>query len=216
LPGGRTVAIDAKAVLDAYLDAVAATDEDQKQEHLKRHAAQVASRVRELASKRYWDHLDQTPEFVVLFLPAESFFSAAVDTDPALIETAVQSRVVLASPTTLIALLKAIAFGWQQQQVAENAEAISQLGRDLYDRMGTLADHLATVGTRLGSAVDSYNKAVGSLERRVLPSARKFKELGAGGSKEIASLESVDHVPRQPSLPETAEEDTGVDSDEGS
>jgi len=202
LPGGRCVAVDAKTVLDGYLDAVGASDDDQRQHHLKRHAEQVRSRVRELSSKAYWDKLGSTPEFVVLFLPGESFFSAAVEIDAALIEDAIQSRVVLASPTTLISLLKAIAYGWRQEQIAENAEYISQLGRELYDRISTLAEHLGRIGNGLNTAVRSYNQAVGSLENRVLPAARKFKELGAAPGEEIPMLEPLEHTPRELTGPE--------------
>jgi DNA recombination protein RmuC len=196
LPGGRTVAVDAKAVLDAYLDAVAATDEDKRRRCLERHATQIRSRVKELSSKAYWEKLGTTPEFVVLFLPAESFFSSAVEMDHGLIEDAIADRVVLASPTTLIALLRAIAYGWRQEQIAQNAERISQLGRDLYDRMDKLAEYLAAIGGGLNKAVDSYNKAVGSLEQRVLPAARRFKELGSTGSDEIEELLPVERTPR--------------------
>ncbi len=197
LPGGRTVAVDAKAVLDAYLDAVAATDEDTRRRCLERHATQIRSRVKELSSKAYWDKLGTTPEFVVLFLPAESFFSSAVEMDHGLIEDAIANRVVLASPTTLIALLRAIAYGWRQEQIAENAEQISRLGRDLYDRMDKLVEHIAAIGGGLNKAVASYNSAVGSLEQRVLPAARKFKELGSTGGDDIAELEPIERTPRQ-------------------
>ena len=196
LPGKRCVVVDAKAVLAAYLDAVAATDEVERDACLKRHAEQVRSRVRELSSKSYWDRLDSTPEFVVLFLPGESFFSAAVEADRDLIEQALDSRVVLASPTTLIALLRAVAFGWRQERVAENAAQISRLGRDLYERVRTLAEHFNRVGTCLTSATRAYNQAVGSMESRFLPAARRFKELGAGAGSEIAELGSVELTPR--------------------
>lgn len=207
LPQGRSVVVDAKTVLDGYLDAIGASDDEEKQRHLKRHAEQVRSRVRELSAKTYWDKLDCTPEFVVLFLPGESFFSAAVETDPSLIDDAVQSKVVLASPTTLISLLKAIAYGWRQEQIAENAEHISQLGRELYDRIGTLVDHLSRIGGGLNTAVSSYNKAVGSLETRVLPAARRFKELGAAPGEEIAVLEPIEHMPRDLDKPEQEKPD---------
>lgn len=196
LPGGRIVVVDAKAVLDAYLDAVAATDEDTRNACLARHASQVRSRIKELSSKSYWDKLDSSPEFVVLFLPGESFFSAAVEVDAKLIEDAMDDRVVLASPTTFIALLRAIAFGWRQEQIAENAEKISALGKDLFERIRSMVEHLDKVGSNLNRAVGSFNKAVGSLESRVLPSARRFRELGAAGGDDIAELEAIDTTAR--------------------
>jgi len=197
LPNNRTVIVDAKAVLDAYLNAVAAHDEAERQQYLDRHATQIRSRIRELSAKSYWDKFDQTPEFVVLFLPAESFFSAAVEVDHTLIEDAIASRVVLASPTTLIALLKAIAYGWRQKKLDENAQQIRDLGEKLFDRMRILAEHFAKIGANLDRAVSSYNNAVGSLEVRVLPSARKFKELGAAGSNDIPTIEPIERTPRE-------------------
>ncbi len=201
LPGGRSVVIDAKAVLQAYLDAVGAPDEAARRLCLSRHAQQVRSRVRELSSKSYWDKLGITPEFVVLFLPGESFFSAAVDVDPTLIEDAIESKVILASPTTLIALLRAIAYGWRQEQVAENAEIISQLGRELYDRMHAFVTHFEKIGKNLSRSVEAYNSAVGSLEHRILPSTRRFKELGAAGGDDIADIQPIDLTSRHLDAP---------------
>ncbi len=196
LPNGRTVVVDAKAVLDAYLDAVNATDEPARQRHLAQHASQVRSRVNELAGKAYWKSFETAPEFVVLFLPGESFFSAAVEADSALIEDAIGKRVILASPTTLIALLRAVAFGWQQELLTANAEKVRDLGRDLYDRIRILIDHLGKVGKNIGQTVDAYNATVGSLESRVLPSARRMKELGTAGSQEIPRLDAVNQTVR--------------------
>lgn len=205
LPGGRSVVVDAKAVLDAYLDAVAATDEEGRQSHLKRHAAQVRSRVKELSGKAYWDGLGSSPEFVVLFLPGEAFFSAAVEADPGLLEDAIAGRVVLASPTTLIALFRAVAHGWRQAQMIENADRISTLGRELHDRLRTFVEHLGDVGNKLGGTVASYNKAVASLESRVLVSGRKLAELGAGSGDELPSAAPVDAVPRLPQAAQDGE-----------
>lgn len=203
LPGGRTVVVDAKTVLDAYLDAVAAADEATRQDALRRHAAQVRSRLKELASKSYWKSFPSAPEFVVLFLPGESFFSAALETDATLIEDAVTQRVVLASPTTLIALLRAIAYGWRQEQFTENAERISELGRELFDRIRTFTGYMENLGGSLGTAVKTYNQAVGSLESRVLTSARRFRELGAGTGDEIPEVSPVDRTPRALDVPES-------------
>jgi DNA recombination protein RmuC len=163
-----------------------------------------------LGAKNYWDHLQPTPEFVVMFLPGEAFFSAALEQDPSLIEQGVNQRVILATPTTLIAVLRAVAYGWRQEQLAENAQRIADLGKDLYERMGTMAGHIEDIGGDLNKAVGSYNKVVGSLERMVLPAARRFKELGVGGNKQIPELNPVDNVPRQLSstaLPETERDD---------
>lgn len=198
LPGGRSVAVDAKAVLDAYLDAVAAPDDGARATQLKRHAAQVRSRMKELASKSYWDRLGSSPEFVVLFLPGEAFFSAALEADPTLIEDAIAQKIILASPTTLIALLRAIAHGWRQAQMIENADRISALGRELYDRLHLFVEHFEKVGGSLGGAVNAYNRAVGSLESRVLSSGRKLAELGAGSGDELPRPEPVEQMPRLP------------------
>ena len=203
LPGGKLVVVDAKAVISAYLDAIDAPDEATRTALLQRHAKQVASRVEELGRKAYWEQFESAPEFVVLFLPGEMFFSAALENDPGLIEFAAERRVVLATPTTLIALLKAIYYGWRQERIAENAQQISALGRELYERLSVMGGHFASVGKNLNQAVGAFNKAVGSIESRVLVSARKFKELSAtGGDAELAQLAPVDQLARDPQAPE--------------
>ncbi len=208
LPGGRSIVVDAKVPLDAYLDAVNAVDEEARQGALKRHAQQLRGHMTALANKAYWERLPGTPELVVMFIPGESFFAAAVEADPQLLEDGMASRVVLATPTTLLTVLRAVGYGWRQEQIAENARQISELGRQLYERMAVLADHLNTMGKALGRATEAYNKAVGSLESRVLPAARRFRELGAVAGEEIPLLETVDQEPRQLSLPSMGSPDS--------
>lgn len=196
LPGGRQVVVDAKTVLSAYLDAYECPDDAQRLTHLIRHAGQVRSRIDELGLKAYWNQFAPTPEFVVLFLPGEQFLGAALEQDPSLIEDGFARGVVLATPTTLVALLRAVAYGWRQEQLAEHAVLAGRLGKELYERMAVMADHLNEVGQSLGKSVHAYNKAVGSLESRILPAARKFKELGVSSDKELDLLNPVEELPR--------------------
>src|SRR3954471_17061561 len=203
LPGGKHVIIDAKVPLDAYLRALEAGDEDTRQKLLTDHARQVRTHIAQLSAKNYFDKITSTPEFVVMFLPGEMFFSAALEHDPSLIEHGVERKVIPASPTTLIALLRAVAYGWQQQAMEENARKISEVGRQLYDSLKSLAGHVDTLGSRLKSSLDAYNQAVGSLEGNVLGKARRFKELqAANGGEEIKPLEPIDRVPRMLQAPE--------------
>lgn len=200
LPGGKTVVVDAKTPLAAYLDALEANDEDRRRSKLVEHANQVRTHLTQLSSKGYWEQFESTPEFVVMFLPGETFFSAALEQNPTLIEYGVSQRVIPASPTTLIALLKAVAYGWNQEKLARNAREISALGKELHDRLRSLATHVEGVGKNLDRAVESYNKAVGSLESRVMVSARKFVELGAPVTDEIQTIGLIDTTARNLTL----------------
>ena len=199
LPGGKHVVIDAKVPLDAYLKALEAPDEATRQLLLADHARQVRTHLMQLSAKGYAPHVQPSPDFVVMFLPGEMFFSAALEQDPSLIEFGIglEQRVIPASPTTLIALLRAVAYGWQQQAMEENARKISELGRNLYESVRVLGGHFEDLGTKLKGSLDAYNKAVGSLEGNVLVKARKFKEYqAANGGEEIKALEPIDRVPR--------------------
>jgi len=203
LPGGKRIVIDAKAPLDAYLRALEAPDDLARQNLLGEHAKQVRNHISQLSAKSYFEKVASTPEFVVMFLPGEMFFSAALEQDPSLIECGVEKRVIPASPTTLIALLRAVAYGWQQEAMEENARKISENGKNLYEAVRSLAGHFQTLGTKLKSSLEAYNDAVGSLEGNVLIKARRFKELqAANGGEEIKTLEPIDRVPRMLQAPE--------------
>lgn len=192
LPGGREIVVDAKTSLDAYLSAVEATDDVTRKQHLTHHARKMRERVRELASKSYWQQFRNAPDFVVLFIPGDQFLSAALDHDHKLLEDALAEKVILATPTSFVSLLRAVAYGWRQEQLAENAEHIRQVGEELYQRLATFGDHLAKLGKSLESSVGHYNKALGSYDSRILPSARKFTELGIHPKKEIPAAEQIE------------------------
>ncbi len=196
MPDQRELVVDVKTPLDAYLTAAEAPDDAQRQLGLERHAKNVRAHIRMLASKAYWSQFENSPEFVILFIPGDQFLSAALNEEPDLIEYALSEQIILATPTSFVALLKAVAYGWRQMALADNAKEIRVLAEDLYARLATFVTHMNKVGRQLGSSVESYNKAVGSLERSVLPGARKFVELGVHSKKEIEKLESLEPVPR--------------------
>ncbi|HWW32845.1 MAG TPA: DNA recombination protein RmuC [Steroidobacteraceae bacterium] len=196
MPDARDLVIDAKSPLEAYLAALEAPTEDERAQALRRHASQVEARVRDLASKSYWSQFERSPEFAVLFLPGDQFLSAALAERPDLLETALGQGVIITTPSTLIALLKTVAYGWRQSEVAHNAAIIRDLGQELYRRLGSFDGHLARMGQRLASAVEAYNTAVGSLERHVLPQARRFTELGVTADAPLPVLEQVTQLAR--------------------
>lgn len=193
LPGGKSIIVDAKAPLSEYLEAMDASDENLRAEKLELHARQIRGHITALGRKNYWEQFNPAPEFVVLFLPGESVFTAALQFDPELIEFGVSERVIPASPTTLIALLRSVAYGWRQENLAENAERISRLGKELYESISTMTKYLNTIGKNLNNAVDAFNTAGRSFESRLLVRARKFKELGADAAgKEIEEILPVE------------------------
>jgi DNA recombination protein RmuC len=198
MASGKNVVVDAKVPLQAYLEATEAQDEETRTARLGDHARQIRQHVAKLSLKSYWEQFQPAPEFVVMFIPGEAFYSAALEQDPGLIEEGVSQRVLLATPTTLIGVLKAVAYGWHQETVAESARAVSALGKELHGRLAVLGDHMARLGLQLDRAVTSYNQTVGSLERRVLPAARRFSELGADGGREIPALEPIDKSTQVP------------------
>ncbi|MBX6372305.1 MAG: DNA recombination protein RmuC, partial [Acidothermus sp.] len=201
LPGGKHVIIDAKVPLAGYLDAIAATDPASRDEQLRRHARHLREHVEQLGSKNYWATLPNTPEFVVLYVPAEAFLSAALDVEPDLIQRALEKNVVIATPTTLILMLLTVAFTWRQEALAANAQKVLELGRELHGRLATMGGHISRLGSQLGSAVESFNKTVASLEGRVLVTARRLAELQVV-SEELDQVRQIDVVPRQVQAPE--------------
>jgi DNA recombination protein RmuC len=196
LPGGRQLVVDSKVPLAAYLDALEAQDEASRRAHLASHARQLRNHVSQLAKKAYWDQFTDTPEFVVLFVPNEAVFAAAMEEDPSLMEGAFSERVLLASPTTLIAILRSAALGFRYQRLAQDAQEIASLGRDLHKRLGRLSEHFAKVGRGLATAVGAYNEAVGSFERMVVPGARKLRDKAAPMDPELPSISGVEIPPR--------------------
>ncbi len=213
LPGGKTIVIDSKTPLNAYLESLEAQDEVTRIDRLEQHAAQVRTHIEKLSRKGYWEQFDATPEFIVLFLPGEVFFSAALERDPLLIEFGADKLVIPATPTTLIALLRAVAYGWKQEKLAQNALAISQLGQELYKRLSDMGGHFGSLGRSLNACVNAFNKVAGNIETRVFVTARRFNDLGAApGGVKIEPLEQVEQIARDIQapelLPETSENAT--------
>lgn len=206
LPGGRCIVVDSKVALSGYLDAMEATDEAARETFLKKHAAELKGHVRNLASKDYWKHVPDTADFVVLFVPGENFLAAAAERDPNLFDEAFAQKVIITTPSTMVALAKSVAYGWRQESSAKNAQEIADLGRELYRRMALMVDHMGKVGDSIGKSVKSYNEMIGSVESRVLPQVRKFKELGAGDTGiDVAAPPQIEAAPRLPPPPEQLE-----------
>ena len=202
MPDRREIVVDSKTPLDAYLAAVEATDDASRKSHLEHHTRNVRERVRELASKSYWEQFPDSPDFVVLFIPGDQFLAAALDLDHSLLEDALSQHVILATPTSFVALLRAVAYGWRQEALAENAEAIREVGQEMYSRLAIFGEHLSKLGRSLNSSVETFNKAVGSFDTRILTSARKFTEMGIKTRKEIPNPEQIEHTARSIEAPE--------------
>ncbi|MFP4542235.1 MAG: DNA recombination protein RmuC [Opitutales bacterium] len=212
LPNGNQIVVDAKTPLDGYLQALATSDPVERQRQITRHARQIRDHIRKLGSKQYWKQFEPSPEFVVLFIPGEAFFSAALEEDPSLIEAGTAENVILATPTTLIALLKAVAFGWRQEQIAAQAQAISDLGRELYERLATVGSHFEKLGKTLDRSVEHYNAAMRSLDTRVFVTARKFQDLAPLSDKELPTLPGIERAVHPPANPEWSEAESSASS----
>jgi DNA recombination protein RmuC len=202
MPDRRQIVVDVKTPLDAYLSAVEATNDDDRAIAMKRHAQAVVERVRQLASKAYWSQFEHSPDFVVLFIPGDQFLTAAVSEIPTLLEDAIRQHVIITTPSSFVALLKAVAYGWRQNALADNAARIQELAEELYKRLARFCEHVGRIGKSLGQSVDAYNSAVGSLERQVLPGARKFTELGLRPEREIEEITPIEKLAREPRAPE--------------
>jgi DNA recombination protein RmuC len=210
MPEQRDIVVDVKTPLDAYLAAVEAQSDEDRNTQLRRHAQIVGARVRELSSKQYWSQFERSPDFVVLFLPGDQFLSAALQENPGLVDDAMRQNIMLATPTSLIALLKVISYGWKQTALAENAKEVRQLGEELYKRLAVFGEHLGRLGKSLGGSVDSFNRAVGSLEQQVLPAARRFPELGLRVTREIDPIEPIASLTRSPRAESESSDESGA------
>lgn len=213
LPASREIVIDSKVSLDAFIDATAIADEEQRKLLIEKHSQQVRNHMKALTNKKYWDQFSKTPEFVVMFIPGESFLSAALAVDHTLIEDGMESKVIIATPTTLIALLRAVAFGWRQEQIAKHAQEIATLGKKIYDRFEPFLGHVNKTGDYLSQATESFNRMIMSLERRIMVSVRKFKELGAAGDKELPEAQPIEQIPMKAQLQDNGQ-DTNVEDEE--
>jgi DNA recombination protein RmuC len=211
MPDSRDIVVDAKTPLDGYLSAVEANDDATRDSELLRHARKVRERVRELSGKAYWSQFSHAPDFVVMFIPGDQFLSAALDKDKALLEDALRQKVILATPTSLVALLRAVAYGWRQEVLAENADKIRELGEELYNRLATFGQYLGKLGNSLNSSVNHYNKAISSFDARVIPGARKFSEMGISTKKELDTPDQIDRIARTVTASEGGEADKNED-----